>query len=53
MAAWALDRKYPQAMSPEPLVQIKDNFTEMFLIMHSTKIVQTILTPPNEKEKQS
>ena len=27
----------------EPLVQIKNNFTEMFLIMPSSKITQTVL----------
>ena len=29
--------------SPEPLVQILNNFTEMFLMIPSTKIAQTVL----------
>ena len=28
---------------PEPLVQIQDNITELFLMMASTKIAQTVL----------
>ena len=29
--------------SPEPLVQIQNNFTELFLMMASTEIAQTVL----------
>ena len=39
----AFDKKYLQTPSPEPLVQIKYNFTEMFLIILFTKIAQMVL----------
>ena len=29
-------------ISPEPLTQIKYNFTELFLMMHSTQILQMV-----------
>ena len=42
-AARAPDKKYLQMTSPpESLVQIKNNFTELFLIIPSTKIAQTV-----------
>ena len=41
-AARALDKKYLQTtFSPEPLVQIQNNFTEMFLMLPSTKLITT------------
>ena len=44
MAAKAPDRKYLQkASTPEPLVQIQNNFTELFLIIPSTNIAQMTL----------
>ena len=39
----ALDRKYLKITSPEPLVPIQNNFTEMFLKIPSTKIDQNVL----------
>ena len=42
-AARAPDKKYLKMTSPEPLVQIQNNFTELFLIMPFTKIAQMVL----------
>ena len=40
----ALEWKYIKTTSPpEPLVQIQNNFTELFLMMPSTKIAQMVL----------
>ena len=36
-------KKYFKMTSSEPIVQIQSNFTEMFLIVLSTKIAQTYL----------
>ena len=42
-AARALDKKYLLATSPpEPLVQIQNYFTDMFLMMPSTKLAQMV-----------
>ena len=42
-ATRALDKKCRlMTFPPEPLVQIQNNFTELFLILASTKIAQTI-----------
>ena len=42
-ATRALDKKYLETASPpEPLVQIQNNFTELFLMMPSTKIAQMV-----------
>ena len=38
----ALYKKYLQMKSPEPLVQNQKNFTEMVLILPSTKIDQKV-----------
>ena len=38
----ALDRKYLQMQSPEPLVQNQNNFTERFLMLPFTKIDQKV-----------
>ena len=37
MAARTLDKKYFEIISTEPLIQIQNNFTEMFIIKPSTK----------------
>ena len=43
-AARALDKKcLLMTFPPEPLVQIENNLTELFLMMASTKIAQTVL----------
>ena len=43
-AARALNKKCILITSPpEPLVQIQNNFTELFLMIASTKIAQTVL----------
>ena len=40
-ATRVLDKKYLKITSPtEPLIQMQNNFTEIFLMMPSTKIVQ-------------
>ena len=39
MANRAKDKKYLYTTSAEPMIQIQNNFTEMFLIMPSTKIL--------------
>ena len=41
-ASRALDEKNLWTTSPEPLVQIQNNFTELFLMMASTKIAQMV-----------
>ena len=41
-AARALDKKYLQMKSPEPLVRNQNNFTEMVLMLPSTKIDQMV-----------
>ena len=41
-AAKALDKKCLQITSPEPLVQIQNNVTEMSLVLPSTKIDQKV-----------
>ena len=41
-AARALDKKYLTTFPPERLVQFLNNFTELFLMMHSTKIAQMV-----------
>ena len=41
-AARDLDNSYLQMKSPEPLVQNQNNFTEMVLILSSTKIDQKV-----------
>ena len=38
----AIDKKYIQMKSPEPLVQNQNNFTEIFLMLPSTKIDQKV-----------
>ena len=38
----ALDNKYLQMKSPEPLVQNQNNFTEMVLKLSSTQIDQKV-----------
>ena len=44
MAAKAPDRKYLQKASPpEPLVQIQNNFTELFLLIPSSKNREMVL----------
>ena len=44
MATRALDTKYlSTTFSPDPLVQIQNNFTEMFVIMPSSIIAQLVL----------
>ena len=48
MAARALDKKYLKTTSPEPVVQIQGNFTEMFLIMPSAKIAYILFALPNK-----
>ena len=40
--ARALDKKCPSTTSSEPLVQIQNNFTELFLIKPFTKIAQMV-----------
>ena len=40
--AIALDKKYLQIKSPEPLVQNQNNFSEMVLMLPSTKIDQKV-----------
>ena len=43
-AARAPNKKYIKTTSPsESLVQIQNNFTELFLMMPSTKIAQIVL----------
>ena len=42
-AARAQDKKYLQTTSPEPLVQIQNIFTEMFLMMPITTIALNIM----------
>ena len=43
MAARAPDKKYlKMTYSPEPLVQIQTNITELFLMMPSNKTAQTV-----------
>ena len=42
-AARALDKKYVlMAFSPEPLVQIQNNSIELFLVIISPEIAQTV-----------
>ena len=41
-AASALDKKCLYTTSPEALVKIQTNLTELFLMMHSTKILQMV-----------
>ena len=41
-AARALDKNYLKTTSPEPQVQFQNNFTELFLMMPSTKIAQMV-----------
>ena len=42
-ATKAIDKKYLYTTShPESLVQIQNNFTELFLMMHSTKLAQMV-----------
>ena len=46
VTARAVDRKYFEATSShEPLVQLQNNFTEMFLIMHSTAMPKRLSSP--------
>ena len=40
--ARAPDKKYLKITSPESLVQIQNNFTELLLMMPSTKIAQMV-----------
>ena len=43
MTTRALDQKcLLMTFPPEPLIQIQNNFTELFLMMTSTKIAQTV-----------
>ena len=49
MAARTLDKKHFETTSPpEPLGQIQNNFTEMFLIMPSAKKCLNGCAPPNK-----
>ena len=49
-ATRALDKKYLYtAFLPESLVQIQNNFTELFLMMRSTKIAQNGPASLNKK----
>ena len=41
-AARALDKKCLLMASPEPLAQIQNDFTELFLIMDSTKFAEMV-----------
>ena len=38
-----LQKRFFKMISPEPLVQIQNNFTELFLLIPSTKLAQIVL----------
>ena len=42
-AARAPEKIFFKMISPEPLVQIQNNFTELFLLIPSTKLAQMVL----------
>ena len=48
MVTRAVDKNYLQMTSPELLVQIQNNFTELFLIMSSSKIAQMVSLYPTK-----
>ena len=52
-AARALDKNSLTASPPEPLVKIQNNFTELFLIIPSTKIAQRFCTAEQRGRQSS